>query len=165
MMGKRRAVPRMRQRGGGETGSHLTPGRSHGFLLQLRERPYWESTPPPPGVEKNLLSEGCFLGSSALEGWPMQRCLHSLCQSHPKKEVALMQYRRITEIVGALCLLAVLSTPASADSEKAKLIGDHEVPLVLTTGEGTLKAKLTDRTMIDFTLTYSGLEGTVTQAH
>lgn len=76
-----------------------------------------------------------------------------------------MLYRRMTEVIGALGLLAVLSAPALADSEKAKLIGDHEVPLVLTTGEGTLTAKLTDRTTIEFELTYSGLEGTVTQAH
>jgi len=78
-----------------------------------------------------------------------------------------MQYYRFMEVIGIVALLAVLSTPALAETRKAKLDGFQEVPSISTTGAGTFRARINrDETAIDFELTYSGLEGTtVTQAH
>lgn len=78
-----------------------------------------------------------------------------------------MKYYRFTEVIGAVVLLAVLSTPALAETRKAKLDGFQEVPAISTTGIGTFRARISkDETTIEFELTYNDLEGTtVTQAH
>jgi hypothetical protein len=48
----------------------------------------------------------------------------------------------------------------------AKLDGSHEVPFVVTDGQGTFKASLNDAgDQLSYTLSYSGLNGNVTQAH
>src|SRR5256885_2231772 len=78
-----------------------------------------------------------------------------------------MKHRRILEIVGAVSLLAMLSAPALAATRVANLEGFQEVPVVSTSGEGRCLAKISDdaEPMIDVDLSYSGLEGNVTQAH
>lgn len=75
-----------------------------------------------------------------------------------------MKQRRITEVVGTLSLLAMLSAPALADSRKKSLKTDlegfQEVPAISTTGEGEFRAKVSNNeSMIEFELSYSGLEG------
>ena len=78
-----------------------------------------------------------------------------------------MKQRRLTEIVGAVFLLAMLSAPALAATRVANLEGFQEVPVVSTSGEGRCRAKISDdaEPMIEVELSYSGLEGNVTQAH
>jgi len=69
----------------------------------------------------------------------------------------------------AAALLAFLAAvPVSAHDKKidGKLDGYEEVPPVSTTAAGTFKANVSkDESSIEYTLSYSGLEGTVTQAH
>jgi hypothetical protein len=74
-----------------------------------------------------------------------------------------MNHRRISEIVGAVSLLAMLSAPALAiaDEElKATLRGFEEVPAISTAGSGTFRGKIDDdETSIEYELSYSDLEG------
>jgi len=60
-----------------------------------------------------------------------------------------------------------LVTRVSADDQKlhANLIGFHEVPANSTVAGGEFKASIINDTTIQYELTYSGLEGVVTQAH
>ena len=72
--------------------------------------------------------------------------------------------------IGATAVLAgilLLATRVSADDQKlhARLIGFHEVPANSTVASGEFKAILINDTTIQYELTYSGLEGVVTQAH
>lgn len=70
-----------------------------------------------------------------------------------------MKHRRISEVVGAVSLLTMLSAPALA-GQKARLEGFNEVPAISTTGEGKFKAEISsDETTIEYELSYSGLEG------
>jgi len=70
-----------------------------------------------------------------------------------------------------LCLLLTLpllamSAAASAEEIRASLIGRHEVPAVNTVATGHFKATINPGDQsIDYELTYSGLQGTVQQAH
>jgi hypothetical protein len=66
----------------------------------------------------------------------------------------------------ALAALGVMAAmPAHAVySGKATLTGADEVPLVLTAGEGTLKARA-NQTQITYTLSYRNMSSNVTQAH
>ena len=72
-----------------------------------------------------------------------------------------------------LILLAMFVSVANAkDKNKdkvpffhASLIGFQEVPAVSTVAQGKFRAVIVSETQIDFELTYSGLEGNVTQAH
>ena len=51
-------------------------------------------------------------------------------------------------------------------SLKVHLIGYQEVPAISTTGNGVFRAKIDeDKQTIEYTLSYSDLEGDVTQAH
>ena len=76
----------------------------------------------------------------------------------------MMKHRRISEVVGAVSLLTMLSAPALA-GHKASLDGFNEVPAISTTGEGKFKAQISnDETTIEYELSYSGLEGGATLA-
>ena len=76
--------------------------------------------------------------------------------------------RRIAILCGLL-----LALPASADNDdgngrnfRARLIGYEEVPAVNTVAEGSFSAKANrDGTSVDYTLTFSTLQGAVTQSH
>jgi len=71
----------------------------------------------------------------------------------------MMKHRRISEVVGAVSLLTMLSAPALA-GQKARLEGFNEVPAISTTGEGKFKAQISnDETTIEYELSYDGLEG------
>jgi hypothetical protein len=65
-------------------------------------------------------------------------------------------------------LLVVLAVPPVARAEriKASLIGYQEVPAVSTVASGEFSATISpDDESIDYELTYSGLQGMVTQSH
>jgi CHRD domain len=62
--------------------------------------------------------------------------------------------------------LLATATMANAERIEATLTGDEEVPVVSTVASGEFRAKISfDEQSIDYTLTYSGLQGMVTQAH
>jgi hypothetical protein len=64
--------------------------------------------------------------------------------------------------------LVVLAVPpvARAEGITASLTGYQEVPAVSTVASGEFHGTISeDEQSIDYTLTYSGLQGTVTQAH
>lgn len=70
----------------------------------------------------------------------------------------------------ALCFIALLAVSAVALVQNRKirefLSGFSEVPSVSTVAEGEFNAKISaDETQIDYELSYSDLEGSVTQAH
>lgn len=78
----------------------------------------------------------------------------------------MMQHCRLTRAMGVISVLALFSTPALADTHKTDLEGFQEVPALSTTGTGKCKVKISDdETSIKAELSYSGLEGTVQQAH
>ena len=63
---------------------------------------------------------------------------------------------------------ALAFTPAFADNDeiRANLMGFQEVPVVSTVGTGRLTARISkDEQSIDWELSYSGMQGTVTQSH
>ena len=65
-------------------------------------------------------------------------------------------------------LLIALAAPIVANAEriKATLTGYEEVPVVSTVASGEFRARIShDDQSIDYELTYSGLQGTVRQAH
>ena len=70
-------------------------------------------------------------------------------------------------ILAALCA----AFPAYADRDdgdkiRARLTGFEEVPSVSTVARGEFDAQISpDEQFIDYTLSYSGLQGTVTQSH
>jgi CHRD domain len=72
-----------------------------------------------------------------------------------------MRCRVLLAVMGSLLALA---TVAKADQIGALLTGYEESPSVSTTGSGEFTATV-DRDVIEFTETYSGLQGTVTQSH
>jgi hypothetical protein len=68
----------------------------------------------------------------------------------------------------ATALLVALGVPPVAHAEHigAKLTGYEEVPAVSTVASGEFRARISnDDQSIDYELTYSGLQGTVTQGH
>jgi hypothetical protein len=68
----------------------------------------------------------------------------------------------------AAALVAVIPNVVQAQSGplRAFLQGYEEVPSVATRASGTFEARVArDSQSVDFTLEYSGLQGTVTQAH
>ena len=69
-------------------------------------------------------------------------------------------------VAGALtlALLASIGTAGSNDNGNRRMIGYFEVPSVSTVAQGRFELRIRDE-RIDYTLTYSGLEGTVSQAH
>jgi hypothetical protein len=80
-----------------------------------------------------------------------------------------MKQLMITALGAVLALLATLSAPAltvADDDIKATLRGFEEPPAVSTVATGGFRGEISqDSTSISFTLSYSGLEGDVTQAH
>ena len=65
-----------------------------------------------------------------------------------------------------LTLLVAAATVSAHDAIDARLRGFQEVPVVSTVAKGRFKASVDDRSSaIHYELSYSGLEGTVTQAH
>lgn len=75
---------------------------------------------------------------------------------------------RLTRILSCLSLLSIVTvTSASAATHwVATMIGANETPAVATPATGQFDASLNDaQNNMTFTLTYSGLIGTMTQAH
>jgi hypothetical protein len=74
----------------------------------------------------------------------------------------------ITMVAAVAALAFAVSASGSKDGEGnsvgARLGGYQEVPSISTTGRGTFTAKLKNG-QIDYTLSYSNLEGTAQQAH
>ena len=73
-------------------------------------------------------------------------------------------------IPGLLALAVLVAAPAAiADSEnrfRVKLRGFEEVPSVSTVATGEFEAKISnDEGLVEYELSYSGLQGAVTQAH
>ncbi len=71
-------------------------------------------------------------------------------------------------IVTALLLAFAAPTASGNDKDRirVKLIGYEEVPAVSTAASGRFRAEISDHELsIAFKLTYTGLQGTVTQAH
>lgn len=68
--------------------------------------------------------------------------------------------------VGLLAAAAVFSAdPANGpQTGGARLLGGHEVPVILTTGQGRFTFRL-QRGRLSWELSYSGLQGNITQAH
>ncbi len=69
-----------------------------------------------------------------------------------------------------LCLIILVTASAVAFSQHKRirefLTGFEEVPVVSTVAEGEFHARINaDATQIDYELSYTGLEGNVTQAH
>ena len=77
-----------------------------------------------------------------------------------------MKYHRMIASVGAIALGLVLQAPVQAQTREAELEGFQEVPVISTTGEGECRVNVNDdHTQIEARISYSNLEGTVTQAH
>jgi CHRD domain-containing protein len=70
-------------------------------------------------------------------------------------------------ILSALLLAWGVSGGAKADDKvRARLMGFQEVPVVSTVGSGTFEAVINrNGDAIDYELTYTGMQGTVTQSH
>jgi hypothetical protein len=67
---------------------------------------------------------------------------------------------------GVTLLVAAATAAAHDDGIDARLKGFQEVPAVSTVAKGRFKASIDDKSgAIHYELSYSGLEGTVTQAH
>ena len=66
----------------------------------------------------------------------------------------------------AASLLALAASPASAEEKfRTMLNGYNENPSVSTPARGTFEASISRDGMIDYELSYRGLQGTVTQSH
>jgi CHRD domain len=70
-------------------------------------------------------------------------------------------------LIAAAAVLAFAPSAFADDNRiRAKLIGYEEVPAVSTAGSGVFKAKISqDEGLIEYELSYGGLEGTVQQSH
>ena len=74
-----------------------------------------------------------------------------------------MRFRLVIAVMGSLLATAPLAT---AEQIGALLTGYEESPAVSTTGTGEFTATIApDGEVIQYTETYSGLQGTVTQSH
>jgi len=74
-----------------------------------------------------------------------------------------MRYRVLLAVMGGLLVTATLAT---ADQLGALLTGYEESPAVSTTGRGEIAATIdADGDVLQYTETFSGLQGTVTQSH
>ncbi len=78
-----------------------------------------------------------------------------------------MNQLRITYVLAAMILAAMLNTPALAEPHHAKLQGFQEVPVVVTEGSGHFEMNIApDDASFDFELRYEGIEGgAIQQAH
>jgi len=70
-------------------------------------------------------------------------------------------------VVVAMSAAALAASTASADDKiRAKLKGFQEVPVVSTEATGTFEAVISPNgDAIDYDITYTGMQGTVTQSH
>jgi hypothetical protein len=73
-------------------------------------------------------------------------------------------------VVSVLIVLVILSATliyaqSNFSNLRALLTGQQEVPVVLTTGNGELRATISKDTEITYELSYSDLESNATQAH
>jgi CHRD domain len=76
--------------------------------------------------------------------------------------------RHVAAIALALGTAPVLADHPEGDDRRvqARLSGFEEVPVVSTTGNGEFKARINQQTGdIDYEFSYTGMQGTVTQAH
>ena len=69
---------------------------------------------------------------------------------------------KVLIVIGSLLAMA---TVANAEQIGALLTGYEESPSVSTTGRGEFTATIAPHGVIQYTETYSGLQGTVTQSH
>ncbi len=78
-----------------------------------------------------------------------------------------MKHRLLVGFAGVASLLALTGAPALADVARARLEGFQETPLTLSsTGQGKCTVKINEEeTEIKATVSYSDLEGSVTQSH
>jgi len=79
-----------------------------------------------------------------------------------------MRHSRPKRLLTLVLLLLLLAVPAVASAERiqATLTGYEEVPVVSTVASGEFRAMISgDGESMDYELTYSGLQGTVAQAH
>jgi hypothetical protein len=71
--------------------------------------------------------------------------------------------------LGGVLLLAVgsfaLADEGSKNNAEGRLIGYQEVPAVSSTGSGEFEAKIVNDSQVEWTLSYRGLEGAITQSH
>ena len=73
---------------------------------------------------------------------------------------------RCRVLIGVMGILLAVATVAKAEQIGALLTGYEESPSVSTTGTGEFTATIApDGEVIQYTETYSGLQGTVTQSH
>ena len=72
----------------------------------------------------------------------------------------------VVAIAGALVIgvLASIGSAGSSENGNQRMSGYFEVPSVSTVAQGRFELRIRD-TQIDYSLTFSGLEGNVTQAH
>lgn len=79
-----------------------------------------------------------------------------------------MLFPRSKLILPVILLFLLLIVPAAASAERirATLTGYEEIPPVSTEAGGQLRGRISnDEQSIEWSLTYSGLEGAVQQAH
>jgi hypothetical protein len=79
-----------------------------------------------------------------------------------------MQHARLKWLLPLFLVLPLVAVPAAASAERIRvtLTGFEEVPVVSTVSEGKLRASIArDEQSIEWRLSYSGLQGTVQQAH
>jgi hypothetical protein len=84
--------------------------------------------------------------------------------------MGVRRYVRIAAVVGVVAVLGAGAAATANDNQRRfseRLSGFEEAPITLSTpGVGTFRAKIDKATAsIDYTLTFSGLESNVTQAH
>jgi CHRD domain-containing protein len=73
--------------------------------------------------------------------------------------------RKLSVLVAMSAALAA-STASADDKIRARLMGFQEVPIVSTEATGTLEAVISPTgDAIDYDITYTGMQGTVTQSH
>jgi len=90
------------------------------------------------------------------------------CIADGLKAFALEEDDMFRELVRAVILVVTLAAPALAAAETihARLEGPEEVPSNLSVARGSFEAKVDPKARtIEYSLTYEGLQGAVTQAH
>jgi len=69
-------------------------------------------------------------------------------------------------IATALAALFAAGVSSADDKVRARLMGFQEVPVVSTEGSGTFEAAISPKgDAIDYEITYTGMQGAVTQSH
>lgn len=90
-------------------------------------------------------------------------------QADEKKGENKMKHLTIVVLIASAALLIMLNVPPLAMAQealKATLIGFEEPPSISTTASGEFRGRISeDGTFIEYELSYSGLEDTITQSH